>query len=332
MRCTETDTGKTLQRPRIRYGSTARAPAAPRTPTPTAVPPSVSGARALPSAQHTLHIEPGILASFGRIRPLLIHNPTIALHDGALRAIVRVRYESNRAWHTTNIFGRIDTRSWAFVEQRIMKDHAPGTRFAHGHTHGYEDCRLFVLGGKLAASATVCDRLPHDKWPKIAVLALSGDGDVVDAAVQPSPRHEKNWMPFVYGGSLHFVYSVDPLLVLHYDEASRRVQPLPADIGAPGSTIRGGSQLVPYGDGFLAVVHEMLAPGPRYLHRFVRFDREVRPVRTSEPFFFQQLGIEFCTGLAPVGDEFVLSYGVNDRQPRLAVVSKDVVAAMVGAS
>lgn len=320
--------GKTLQRPRVRYGAAARAATATHT-LRTPVPLSVPSARALPGTRHTLRVDPAVLAIFGRIRPLLVHNPTIAAHDGALHAIVRVRYENNRAWHTTNLFGRIDTHAWAFVDQRIMRDEAPGARFAHGHTHGYEDCRIFVWRGGLAASATVCDRLPHDKWPKIAVLALNGDGNVTQAHVQPSPRHEKNWMPVVHDGALRFVYSVDPLRVLDYDEASQRVRPLPGDVEAPRSAIRGGSQLVPYGDGFLAVVHEVHTAGPRYFHRFMRFDKDVRLVHTSEPFFFQHLGIEFCAGLAAVGDEFVLSYGVNDREPRLAVVSKDVVAAMV---
>jgi hypothetical protein len=38
----------------------------------------------------------------------------------------------------------------------------------------------------------------------------------------------------------------------------------------------------------------------------------------TDPFYFEKLGIEFCAGLALVGDKFIASYAVNDGASRLA--------------
>jgi len=85
--------------------------------------------------------------------------------------------------------------------------------------------------------------------------------------------------------------------------------------------LRGGSQAVRMDDGWLVVVHDVAFPGSNrmYLHRFVMFDDKLRLVSMTDPFYFEKLGIEFCAGLARVGDKLVASYAVNDGSARLGV-------------
>ncbi len=119
----------------------------------------------------------------------------------------------------------------------------------------------------------------------------------------------------------------------------------------PAGHIRGGSQLVEYDDGYIAVVHEVFhppyvdvgwnpllggfppkAPGGQksqvvYLHRFAVFDRDLMSVRLGRHFYFNRVGIEFCAGLTRWRGRLVVSYGVTDNEAWLIQVSKAAVDA-----
>ncbi len=59
------------------------------------------------------------------------------------------------------------------------------------------------------------------------------------------------------------------------------------------------------------------------------FNRELQVVNLGEPFHFRQVGIEFCAGLARWRDQWVLSFGVADKEIHLGLVGDDVVREMV---
>jgi len=67
---------------------------------------------------------------------------------------------------------------------------------------------------------------------------------------------EKNWSPFVKDDKLYLVYSIDPLVILHYDfnpEGRCDVVYTQDNITLPINTtncLRGGSNLLPYRDGY----------------------------------------------------------------------------------
>lgn len=83
--------------------------------------------------------------------------------------------------------------------------------------------------------------------------------------------------------------------------------------------------------GWLAVCHERWnmprANRRYYMHRFVRFNAALTAMTLGPLFFFEELGIEFCAGIARWQGKIVLSYGFQDRVPRLATVNDDVVRA-----
>lgn len=190
---------------------------------------------------------------------------------------------------------------------------------------GYEDCRLFEVDGQWFASATGCELNPVERRE---IVLLSLDGAAI-RAIRPlsgphAGRHEKNWMPFVRDGVLHFVYSCGPTVVLGCDPQTGRtwfVSETPAP--ARASELRGGSQGIVLDDGsWLFTVHEVdrSSATARYLHRFVRLDRELRLDRVSQPFTFTSDRVEFCGGMARRADQLVLSFGVSDAASGLAVV------------
>jgi tetratricopeptide (TPR) repeat protein len=280
-------------------------------------------------------------AGYGKYRAM---NPSVCLHKGELWAIVRmvnytiengsyVSSDEDGIVRTINLIGRMVMQDfgWTLDEFSIVTDKDDGLR-QPTTVLGYEDMRLFSVDGKLWASATVRDR-DRDRC-QIALLELDDVGDVVKATIQDSDRWiEKNWMPIV-GDEIKWLYELDPTTVRRKD-GTTSIQKCSLAL----EHLRGGSQVIPFDDGFLCVTHETIEQngwGCRriYLHRFVRFDKELRVTSVSPTWIFEDgspHGIEFCAGLArdpQKPERLIISYGVEDRQAKLLVVSEDEVRNM----
>jgi len=281
-------------------------------------------------------VHPLVVCAPGQATSALPTNPSVVVRNGKIVCSVRFFNPATKTSGAT--LGEISVENvaqGAAIEVQAphwMEDLVQATHEPRAYTHGYEDLRLFVHRGRLAACATVCDRVAGDPRPKFAVLELSDEGDVVDAVVQPSDREEKNWMPFVAFDDLRFVYMTDPTIVLTYNDETRLVEPSALHVPKLGGTLRGSSQLERRRDGWLAVVHQVHGAGAKwiYLHRFVFFDAELRIKKMSAPFYFTKQGIEFCAGLARVDPQrWILSFGIDDRQAAVALVDDDVVESML---
>lgn len=140
---------------------------------------------------------------------------------------------------------------------------------------------------------------------------------------------EKNWMPHVVDGELRFIYSVDPTRVL--SETGEVLFQEPSMVAA--EKFRGGSQAIAFDGGWLMLIHEWELVGRRrnYLHRFIWLDQSYRLARLSRRFFFQRIVSEFASGLAwhMVESCLVISFGIDDRDPTLAVVHADDVRSVL---
>jgi hypothetical protein len=175
---------------------------------------------------------------------------------------------------------------------------------------GAEDARLFELpSGRLAAIATTGDPIPRHR---LSMLLLDSADDVRDVW-HLAPR-EKNWSP-ILGGSMRLLFSPEgPVLSL--DLAARTISPRPSSL-AFSEGLRGGTQIVPHGDGFVSVVHALATSRsgvPGYAHHVVRYDRDLRIRRVSPPFFIEH-GLEYAAGLAHWRGGWILSYGANGATP-----------------
>ena len=207
--------------------------------------------------------------------------------------------------------------------------------------HGFEDARLFFWRGGWWATATVCDFTQGQR--EIALLQLDVErGAIVRAEALRGPwsKHaQKNWMPRIDGDDAKIIYASQPTTIFDLVEADepdvRRLSWHIAERHAIGCEIddvasgtfahgrlRGGSQAVrTAGGGWIFVVHDVAFPGSGriYLHRFAMLDDQLKLVALSDPFYFEQLHIEFCAGLATLGDKLVASYAVNDGNARLGI-------------
>jgi predicted GH43/DUF377 family glycosyl hydrolase len=258
-------------------------------------------------------------------------NPSIA-RDGAegFRMIVRTaNYEIERGvlhpegvLHNINYLVSLDA-GLAVREIEPIVDRARRPPVHDSQIAGYEDCRLIELDGRWHASATVCDMNERERRE---IALLSFDGAQI-ALAQPlagpdAERHEKNWMPFVRDGELHFLYSCSPTIVLRCDVRSGAIMPVAESEAPAADGFRGGSQGVPVEGGHLFVIHETLREehALRYLHRFVLLDEQLHLAALTPRFTFTGDRVEFCAGMAARGGDLVLSFGVSDAAAGLAVL------------
>ena len=213
----------------------------------------------------------------------------------------------------------------------LQPDDMPPAR--HLDSLGFEDPRPIVWRDDLWCIS--CVRQLNDEGRAEMVLARihrPSQGRCIFAdwrvlASSAPVQWEKNWMPQVVDGELRFIYSADPTRIL--SESGMVLTQEPAAIAA--DNFRGGSQAIPFDDGWLMLIHEWELVGSRrnYLHRFVWLDGNNRLARISRRFFFQRIASEFAAGLAwhTTGEQLIISFGIDDHDPTLAVVRADEVRA-----
>lgn len=240
---------------------------------------------------------------------------------------------------TVNLLARLDENlATSVIGQIPSQPPGPSTRLSR--VLGCEDVRLLAVGNSWKALATVRDRNHYERCD-IALLSLPSlnAAEETTLSVIPGPdpaRHEKNWMPFVVDGELHVMYLCSPTVVGHLDANSQLVVDS-STTGPPSAThFRGGSQGVPFNDGYLFLIHEVTFFGTQrvYSHRFIHMtsgimksgDRRWDITSLSCPFYFREMGIEFAAGLAVDGDDIVASFGVRDAEAWLVRMSANQVA------
>lgn len=242
-------------------------------------------------------------------------NPSIVERHGELHVVIRYLERSV----TTNHLARLSLDG-RLSDVREIEEHIED----RNKRRRFEDVRLFVRRGQFWGTATIL--APR---PRVCVLEVSDNGRAV-IHVQESPRDEKNWMPFVDGGKLKLVYAIDPIpTVLFFDDETKRVAPRIDDVPSTVHLFRGGSQIVEWDDGYLAVIHHLNLDEhryPVYLHRFIKCDRSMTRFEKSRPFYFHSRGIEFVAGAVAQRDRLLLSFGLADQTSHLAVVRRDEVA------
>lgn len=197
---------------------------------------------------------------------------------------------------------------------------------------GLEDPRLFVdEDSNYCISATYLEKdSPIARIAKIKIKSLE-DPVVLSLDIYPSPRNqvEKNWMPVMWTNSFIYDYCsaiVDGELVEH-------------DVNEKYKEFRGGTQVIPLGDGTgIGLIHEVYmvtvhGANPitfasttnirNYSHRFVRYDKNLKPIQCSDSFIFYREGIEFASGIAETEDGYVISFGRSDLASYVATISKE---------
>lgn len=265
-------------------------------------------------------------------------NPSIAVWNDELWVIQRtVNYELTAEGNYVPVVDdQIRTRNWLckldkdlkIVEACVIEPPTDWPKPNYELVLGFEDSRLFVYNNELWTSSTVRE-LETDGRAQIVVAKLDLSDDKIVRycnwyAIQPTwtnqKFYEKNWMPVVNKKEFLWVYSSDPLRVIN--EKGETVKYKPHALAA--DHWRGGSQVIPFKDGWLYCIHETIIPNYKdrtYLHRFVWCDAEWNVSKISDPFYIKSKGIEFVSGMTFYGNSIFVSFGYKDRESYLAEIN-----------
>lgn len=266
-------------------------------------------------------------------------NPSIAKDgDGRLAVIVRcVNYllgDEDGIWfrddpgpNTHNYFGFLD-RGLRQFEFRLVDD-VEIRKTRPPAQNGLEDARLFWWENDWWF---ICTALHHGARVR-GTMALSRLRDWraghFEFLHSPHGRElEKNWAPCVDGKTLSVVYSHHPAESYELAPSRRRlhIDGFPALAGWSG-----GSQLIRYGDMWASVVHQRRKDRNRvyYVHRVVRYDNNLAPIHVGREFYFRGNQVEFCAGLVEHEGDYILSFGVKDREAWLVRLTDSQFASLL---
>lgn len=190
---------------------------------------------------------------------------------------------------------------------------------------GLEDARLVRWDGELYQTGVRRDTKPDGEGrmelSKLDVLPRSVR-EVSRLRIEPpgAPTYcEKNWMPVV-DLPFHFVKWTNPTEIVRVN-----IEDGTSDTVFMGTAIhtdydmRGGSQVIPYKDGRICVIHEVALftnelkqKDAYYYHRFVEWDKDWNIRRISDRFNFMDARIEFSCGLVVHSESFVCTFGYQD--------------------
>jgi hypothetical protein len=193
---------------------------------------------------------------------------------------------------------------------------------------GLEDARLFRWDGKLYHSGVRRDTTTNGQGRmELSELEMTPTGTKeIKRTRIPTPGNkdtycEKNWMP-VIDQPYTYVKWCNPTEVVNYDINKNVTSTIKLDestykAGMPD--FRGSSQVIPWGDYYIALIHEVnLFKSPAgekdgtYLHRFLVWDKDWNLLKYTDTFSFMKADIEFCCGAAWLNGELLLSFGFQD--------------------
>jgi SAM-dependent methyltransferase len=199
---------------------------------------------------------------------------------------------------------------------------------------GWEDCRLFWWQNDFYCTSTVRE-LNQEGFCEIVLSHIKREDDGLlhfadYRVIHPvfcGKEHQKNWMPMVVNDDLYWMYSSDSARIINPkgEMVSEKITHIAAD------SFRGGSQLIPFDGGWLAIIHEshtMPDNRRRYMHRFIWYDALGRVGRFTKSFYIDKLGIEFAAGIAkhPESGNIIVSFGLADKESWLAVFDQQSIS------
>jgi len=199
---------------------------------------------------------------------------------------------------------------------------------------GLEDARIFQWEEKLYISGVRRDTTTNGQGRmELSEIIVSPVGvKEVSRFRIPTPNNndsycEKNWMPF-FDLPFHYVKWSNPTEVVKIDINNKTCSTVSLSdrINLPRD-IRGGSQIISWGDGYLAATHEVDLfqsevgrKDCRYRHRFIVWDKNFKIVKFSEDFDFMEAHVEFCIGMHKQDDCFLMTFGFQDNAAYLLKV------------
>jgi hypothetical protein len=230
------------------------------------------------------------------------------------------------------------TKDFELISQKEILNDLDRGKFPKTPHLGQIDCRHIVDEGDLDTLSMLCVTCDTNRYnvSQISYVALQEDETCVHTAkltplLGPDPkRWEKNWLPFIKDDKLCAIYSTDPFVTYTLDKETGTCLEETRYIPAKRlCNSRGSAAPIPFGDGYLYLVHESY--NMIYSHRFIYVNKDFQIEKISNPFVFSHVGVEFCCGmtLSHNGKTLLLSYGFEDQEAYIAAVGVERVQSLL---
>jgi predicted GH43/DUF377 family glycosyl hydrolase len=203
---------------------------------------------------------------------------------------------------------------------------------------GLEDGRLVEWENKIFLSGVRRDTTTNGQGRmELSELAFKDNDKVIEKSRVriPAPGDdnsycEKNWMP-VLDKAYTYVKWTNPTEVVKADPVNKTCETIFLGKNKELCTgdLRGGSQVIPFNNKYIALVHEAHLfkseagrKNATYRHRFIVWNKEWELVEMSQAFSFMGAEIEFCCGLAEYEDKLLITFGFQDNSSYLLGMPK----------
>lgn len=204
---------------------------------------------------------------------------------------------------------------------------------------GLEDARLVCWNDKLYMTGVRRDTTTNGQGRmELSEIEIGSDNVKEISRVRiEAPRDknsycEKNWMPFL-DLPYHYIKWSNPTEVVKVDINSGISQTIFDGQLVPASNdFRGGSQVLSYKDGYIAIIHEVNLFNSKvgrkdaiYKHRFVFWNKDFELVKYSKEFSIMGGHVEFATGMSIQDDNFLITFGFQDNAAYLLKIPAKIV-------
>lgn len=192
--------------------------------------------------------------------------------------------------------------------------------------HGLEDMRLYEFNGDIRFISTTINYSPSGR-ARMVVGKYNIDSMCLEEPrlIEPPTDTwcEKNWVPLVRTlddvQEEWFVYKWCPLEIGRIVDNKLIIEMSYPVVSPMFHQFRGSSTFVEWGDFLIGVVHFSEKDGPRhYYHTLVMLDKQTfKPLKYSQNFCFEKVGIEFCIGFTIKDEKYHFWISRFDRDPLL---------------
>lgn len=293
-------------------------------------------------------MNPSILVDNGKIL-LNIRNVNYTIYHSEKKKflhewgpLVYLHPEHYQKLKTTNFYCELDSDyniSRCSVVDTSLLDQEPLWEFV-----GLEDARFARWGGKLYLSGVRRDTTTNGQG-RIELSEI----EVTETEVKEIKRNrieppidknsycEKNWMP-VIDKDYHYVKWTNPTEVVIADTSNLSSKQVFVGEYTPlFRDIRGGSQLIPWNNHYIAITHEvdlfkdcLGRKDGIYRHRIVIWDKDFKNMKWSDDFTFLGGEIEFCAGLCYHDGMFLATFGFQDNSACLLGIPEIIIKELFG--
>jgi hypothetical protein len=275
----------------------------------------------------------------------------INYEDGFLLNVRLVNYsinKSNGSYDIKNNKGTVITKnmslmydsSFSVTEANILTENKEIPIY-ESNIIGMEDIRLFSTVDFLCTSLEI----NKTKTPQICYGKICRTSNTVEKfiplTINPEAplKCEKNWIPFVKDDEAYIIYSIYPLKIYHLNRSNgvltnTNSNEYPSISPSIADNViyewRGSTNLIPYKEGFLGIIHMVHYNNPRnYFHRLIWFSENFSSLKYSKSFYFETPSIEYTVSICHSDKGLLVPYSKWDNSSTMGILDYDVLDSML---